>query len=628
MLIRRFAAPSALLWLAIAGTAAAQQVCPVPPSPAPACLALAVGQVHTQALQPGEVLCVEPGAVAQEFTVVPVNWVPDGDAVPTFLAHDVVPVSGPPSPRPADETGAVPGAKLAPLDPLPMVSGAPDATSALAADDEVAALLASTPRADLLVQPRRGVKFGSTPPQVDDLLDIQVALGCTGTPDMRKARIEAVSPEVPGKPRLYLAQEVEFNTNTQTWNPAVPGGYTRTAFESLQKSYDMPVTSPQTNYPIHDPLYVNPHDARDTILDNYGAGTDVDGNGGVVVFFTRRMNEASPPASSIVVPARFLARDLLSAAPGSCPLSNEGEIVYVMVPDPTGVVNSNVRTLSFVTGNFVRHLAYQMVRLTSAGRRLYAQGSPPLEDTWLEESLAWVSSELLFYRNSLGLAPRGNIVVTNLTTGPNASRRVAAFNTFQNQMFGALRSYYSLGTGSNAPGRNSVLQASPLPLGGETADEQISYFYGVTAMFLRYALDRADGNDAQILQAIIDSPLTGKAKLDAVFGADMRDWARDFGVAFYADDNAFLVDPQYRTRSWNFRSIYTALNGSFQILLVNLAHGTPYTPAELDRNAGLRWLRFGVATGTPGIEPNATFRYSVGPTAPITPLRVAVVRTK
>ena len=36
------------------------------------------------------------------------------------------------------------------------------------------------------------------------------------------------------------------------------------------------------------------------------------------------------------------------------------------------------------------------------------------------------AEELMFYRTSVGLAPRGNIVVTNLTTGPNASRRVVS----------------------------------------------------------------------------------------------------------------------------------------------------------------------------------------------------------
>lgn len=615
----------AVLLAAIAGPVAAQQTCPVPPA-LPECLDLAVGEVHVQTLQPGQVLCVEPGAANQEFTVVPVNYMPATDSVPTFLANDVVPVTGPPAPRPAKASDA--GASLAPLDALamPVASDVPPATQ----DEELATLLASRPRSQLLVPSSRTPKFGSTPPQVDDLIDIQVALGCTGTPDIRKARIEAVSPVEPGKPRLYMAQEVVFNTISGVWQSAVPGSYTRLAYESLQKAYDTPVGTTSPSYPIDGTTTTSNSGARDVLIDNYGPGTDVDGNGGVIVFFTRRMNEASPPASAAVPAARFLSRDLLSAAPGSCPLSNEGEILYALMPDPTGSVNSNVRTIAFVTGNIIRNLAYQMVRLTSSGRRLYAPASLPPEETWLEEALAWTSSELLFYANSVGLAPRGNIQVSQLTTGPNASRRVAAFNTYQNPLFGALRGYYLLASSSNAPGRYSVLSANPPPAttGAETPDERIAYFYGVTATFLRYALDRDDGDDAQTLQAIIDSPLTGKAKLDAVFGADMRDWARDFGVAMYADDNTFAVAPPYQTRSWQFRSIYIALNSTFQLTTNPLGNGAPYTPAKLDRNAGLQWLRFGVAPGTPGIAPSATFRYSFGPTAPITPLRVAVVRTK
>lgn len=623
MLSRRFAVPSALLWLAVAGSAPAQQVCPVPPA-LPPCLSLAVGEVSEQTLQPGQVLCVEPGAQDQEFTVVPVNFVPTVGVAPTFLASDVVAVSGPPSPRPA--AGDAP---LAPLDKMvPAASHDADHTSAAAAaaaDADIARLLASEPRERVLVSPGRG-KFGPTPPQVDDLLDIQVAPGCTGALDMRKGRVESVSPVTPGQRRLYMVQEVVEQGGG--WVPAVAGGFSRSDFDSIRQAYETPFTDPPPTYNVST-TSISAADARDVLANHFGQPTDIDGNGGTIVFFTRRLNEASPPASSAMILSRFEARDLLSAAPGSgCTRSNEGEIIYLAMPDPTGVVNSNVRTLSLILGGVIRQMAHQMTRLTNAGRRLYVTGAPELEQPWLDETLGWMSTELLFYRGSVGLTPRGNITLSNLTTGPYASRRVAAFNSFQNHLFGALRTYYMQASGGQYPGRYSVLTTTPAdaPL-WETSNERISYFYGVTASFLRYALDRANAGDAATLQALVDSPLTGVANLEAVFGADMRDWARDFGVAMYTDDNTFTVAAAFQTPSWHYRSVFGGLGG-FPLSVVSLTSGVSYTPPLISGNAGLRWLRFGVASGTPGVAPTATFRYTHAPTAPITPLRVAVVRTK
>ncbi|MBB5208678.1 hypothetical protein [Chiayiivirga flava] len=597
------------------------QTCPIPP-PLPACLALAVGEVSVQTLQPGQVLCVEPGAAQQEFTVVPANYAPAADVIPTFLAADVVAVTGPPTPRPL-----APGKALASL-AVPDAGVDADAVQPGAAlRDEAAELLATRPREELLVRPDRRGKVLPSTLQVDDVFDIQVAPGCSGALDLRKARVEAVSP-VGATRRLYIAQEVIDDEGT--WVPAVPGGFTRADFESIRAAYEEPFTDPAPTYPIvggGSPTSIGASGARDVLVNNFGQLTDVDGNGGTVVFFTRRLNEAVPPASSGVIFSRFEARDFFSSAPGSCPRSNEGEIIYMAVPDPTGLVNSNVRTVSFIVGNVVRAMAHQMTRLTNAGRRIYETGAA-LEEPWLDETLGWMSSELLFYRTSVGLVPRGNINLTALTTGPNASRRVAAFNGYANQAFTALRMYYLATASGWYPGRFNVLHPNPPNAPAfETENERISYYYGVAAMFLRYALDRRNGDDSVALRALVESDETGLANLESLFGADMRDWMRDFAAAMYADDNAFAVTAPYRTASWNYRSVYGGLGG-FPLSAAQLTDGVPYTPTYLHRNGGIRWLRFGVDAGTPGVDPTATFEYSVGPGAPITPLRVAVVRTK
>jgi hypothetical protein len=80
----------------------------------------------------------------------------------------------------------------------------------------------------------------------------------------------------------------------------------------------------------------------------------------------------------------------------------------------------------------------------------------------------------------VGLAPRGNIVVTQLTTGPNATRRVAAFNTYANPNFGRWRGWLQR-PDTSGPVKNVDALASR----------------GATWSFLRYAADRLNGSESE-----------------------------------------------------------------------------------------------------------------------------------
>lgn len=166
------------------------------------------------------------------------------------------------------------------------------------------------------------------------------------------------------------------------------------------------------------------------MVPNSGKPTDFDGNGRVILFVTQAVNALSPPASSVVSSRFVLRHDLLD--PAQCAGSNGGEVIYLLAPDPTGRVNSNVRTESFVAGNASRTMGTELMRLALHGRRLTQFGPGSVEEPWLESALMGAAEEMMFFNQSYGLAPRVNINLSNLTTGPNASRRVAAFNTYAN----------------------------------------------------------------------------------------------------------------------------------------------------------------------------------------------------
>ncbi|ANB17870.1 beta strand repeat-containing protein [Dokdonella koreensis] len=544
-----------------------------------ACIALDVGEVRH--LAAGTAPCVfNPDGIDAEYTFLPINFSDTGEVALSLTATGIQAVTGPPTPRPANE-----GLPLAPL---------LDAKAADMHGIEQPPAFPDRPHgpSDLLPLPRGTV----TPLVPGQLIDINAAVGgCTAAPDMRKGRVEAVTTEQwPGQPLLYAVQEVvETTPGAGDWHPPVVGGYALADFRAIIDAFVM--EPPGDTSAASGLLGALPRTgAMGLARDNLGLVTDVDANGGVILFYTPKMNELSPPASSGVAQGMFQPRDMFSTA--SCPSSNEGEILYLMVPDPTGAVNSNVRTLSFSFGNAVPTLVHHFTHLTSAWRRIYLNGGAPLEEMWLDEAIAWQMQELLFFNISLGLAPRMNVALANLTTGPNASRRVAAFNTYQNVMYGHDRTWFFQLNGTNSNRRVGPLLRQPTSTGtSPTVHDNAAQNFSPTYTFLRYMLDRRNTGDAALLTALVNSNATGLANLQAVFGASPRDWARDFLVAAYADDAVAAVQPEYRLPTWNYRSVYGGLGG-YPLTVHPLSDGTTLT-FGLRPGGGTRYTRFGIAAG-------------------------------
>jgi hypothetical protein len=536
------------------------------------CPALDVGEAYTAVMPAAADLCFGGGdADAAEYTYMPVNLSTSSALSLSILASGIVPVAGPPSPA-LLPSGSGPrlGASLAGLD-------ASDALHArmLERDRALAMEMGRRPGATITRGGRRagGPRMTITQgvPAVGDLWSLNVASGCSGALDARTGRV------------VSIGQHVVIVSDTT--NPA--GGFTTAQYDSIALEFDSLAYAVDTA--------------------NFGPPTDLDGNGRVVAFYTRAVNELSPPASSVIVNGFFTARDLFSAAPESCPRSNEGEIFYMLVPDPTGAVNSNVRTVAQVRGGTVGTMGHELQHLINASRRIYAPGgwNGVLEEVWLNEGLSHISEELVFYRTSVGLAPRQNIVVTNLTTGPNASRRVAAFNTYANQNFGRLRSWLQRPDTAGAFKNTDGLAVR-----------------GVTWAFLRYSADRLNGTDAQLWFDLVNSTTSGKANLQAVMGVDPDTWLRDFTAAMYADDAVAGIGPAQQVTSWNFRSLYIALNTSYQLVPRPLTNGVALT-LSYSRSGGTAYTRFGVPMG--GIAGVTALSGGVAPTSPYA---LIVVRTR
>jgi hypothetical protein len=535
------------------------------------CPDLAVGEAYTATMPAAAALCFAGGeSGAAEYTYMPVNLSNSSSLSLTMTGSGIVPVTGPPSPA------LLPGGQGPQLG-APLMDDGGYHVRQMERERAEAARLAGIPTSRINrargTTRAGGPRMNVTPgvPSIGDLWTINVAQGCAGGRDDRVGRVVSIGNHV-----VVVAD---------TANPA--GGFTTAQYDSIRLEFD------SLAYPV------------DTTA--FGGPTDLDTNERVVAFYTRAVNELSPPASSVITLGFFTARDLFSSAPESCPRSNEGEMFYMMVPDPTGAVNSNVRTVSSVRGSTVGTMAHELQHLINASRRIYLNGTwgGALEEVWLNEGLSHISEELMFYRTSVGLAPRGNIVVTQLTTGPFNTRRVAAFNSYANPNFGRLRSW---------------LQRPDTTGAFKNADNLATR--GAIWAYLRYAADRRNGDDAVLWSSLVNTQTTGQANLQQAFGVDPQVWLRDFTSAIYADDAVAGIGAAQQMTSWNFRSIYIALNSSYQLVPRPLTNGVSLT-LSYSRGGGTAYARFGVPTG--GFAGVTALSGGVIPTSPYS---LIVVRTK
>jgi hypothetical protein len=386
-------------------------------------------------------------------------------------------------------------------------------------------------------------------PSVGDLVQLNSnAIAYCDNPDYRTGRVVAVTNKA-----IVIAD---------TANPE--GGFTDAEYRSIGVTFD---------------TLINPTDSA-----AFGAVTDIDNNGHVILFFTRAVNELTSAGAGSVVLGFFYDRDLLpkTGAPGPCAGSNDGEMFYLIVPDTGGVINSNKRSKSSVVAYTNGTVAHEYQHLINASRRLYvnnANGVP--EEHWLDEGLSHVAEELNFFAAS-GRAKRSNLIYDK--SDPKFG---AAFSTFEANNF--LR--YAL-----------YLQRTETqsPIGFDLLDDDL-YTRGAIWSFLRYTADHLPADQENpFWYKLVNSTTSGVANLTNALGTAPYSLLRDWAISVYMDDIAPGVDARYEQPSWNFRSAlptYTSI--PFQLITRTLNNNSPVS-LTLAGN-GVSFLRFTVANGQEGL---------------------------
>jgi len=338
----------------------------------------------------------------------------------------------------------------------------------------------------------------------------------------------------------------------------------------------------------------------------FGEPTDIDNNGHIAIVFTRAVNELTPRGASSYVGGLTFSRDLFpqvgTARAQACAASNEGEYFYLLAPDPNGTINGNVRSNSFVDANTPSVIAHEFVHLINASRKLYVNtAAPKFEEKWLDEGIAHMAEELLFYREA-GLAPRQNLTYQALVA---SSRIRNAYNADMTGNQGRYRSYLS------APA-----SSSPYETGDSLATR------GAAWSLLRYLADRS-ASDGDIWSRLVDNTAVGIANLQAVFG-DIAPQVREWSVSHAIDDSP-SASAELSQKSWNWHSIYggvDAIAALYPLALTGMSPATTsYTGSVVA--GGSTFYTFSVpASGTATL----TLGGQSGATSPN--LQLVIVRTK
>lgn len=294
----------------------------------------------------------------------------------------------------------------------------------------------------------------------------------------------------------------------------------------------------------------------------FGQPTDIDGNAHIALVFTAEVNRLTPPNSNSFVGGFTFSRDLFpiigTPRAQACAASNEGEYFYLLTPDPFGTINGNRRSTGFVDSNTTAVIAHELQHLINSSRRLYVNNAPAFEEKWLDEGVAHIAEELLFYREA-GLSPRLNLGIADIRS---SSRRTTAFNLDM------------IGGGNVGRYRTYLLKPST---SSPYADGDSLTTRGAAWNLLRYLADQAATNDGDIFYRLANGPSTGFSNLKAVFGDGIQTKVRDWSVSHAVDD--VVTAPALQQPSWNWRSIYTTLYGGYPLAVQPMTNGTSYSGA-------------------------------------------------
>jgi hypothetical protein len=319
-----------------------------------------------------------------------------------------------------------------------------------------------------------------------------------------------------------------------------------------------------------------------TLVTEFGAPTDADHNGRVVIVVTKELNKLSGGELGFVTSCDLFSR-------GVSPASNGGEFTYLIAPDPNGTVNSQFRYSVIAASRDLPDLiAHEPVHMIQFTRRLAAGGD--MVSVWLAEGQAVLGEEVVgdtieghtTGQNGLGWKEASNLDDTTSTD-------------FYGLAFSALGLYFGWDPISQ-PGIHKHVNTAPWEcswLGQDYGGPCVGGVepYGAPWALLRYISDRfGNGNpgEANLQKAIIDNTLNGYALIQAVTGVPIDSLLAQFAAMLFVDDSVPAAAAPLKLASWNLHDVFYGSFAGYRIRQELRLTPVPLTFTTFSKSANVR----------------------------------------
>jgi uncharacterized protein (TIGR03437 family) len=263
-----------------------------------------------------------------------------------------------------------------------------------------------------------------------------------------------------------------------------------------------------------------------TDLAVFGAAPDIDQNERIVVLLTPAVNRLTKANETSFINGYFYSCDLVSSA--DCFDTNRAEILYSIVPDPTGQWGLK-HPIQRVTNLLPSLVAHEFAHLIHFNQRTLISGVRSLEDLWLSEGLAHFAEDTVAgILRGRGLTTEADLV------GRENLLRAAQFLA--------------------KPEKTSLVAST----GEGTLEER-----GASWLFLKYLNYRVGGN---FLRKIESSSQSGGANVSAAAGAAwpalIRDWSVALAAAGASDLTGFALPREQTFGAFDLRGAVAAVSTS------------------------------------------------------------------
>jgi len=227
---------------------------------------------------------------------------------------------------------------------------------------------------------------------------------------------------------------------------------------------------------------------HDVVTETFGAHSDIDGNDRIIILFTPEVNLLTDRGDDGFVAGFFFGIDLLPENGNS----NEGEIFYMVAPDPNGTY-SDPRLAQNLVRQLPPILAHEFQHMIHFNQRVLIRGGRGTDALWLSEGLATMAEDRFAQATEGGAY---DYLATNLD---RAARYLSA------------------------PSDVSLTVTA----GSGTLAER-----GAGWLFTRYLWERSDPG---LLAALTQTTLTGIENVESVTGGVWEELLADWAVAVQSE---------------------------------------------------------------------------------------------